>query len=142
MLEYRSLGRIHRILAIGLLLALTTGAVLADSDLPEAAGVASAKIELADAIRSASARQTMLSPEATEALIQAAVRPNNIGTDLTKRQREVLKLMVGGLNNNEIGEKLFLSPSTVSYHVSEILSKLGAANRAEASAIAVQNNLI
>lgn len=48
MLEYRSLGRIHRILAIGLLLALTTGAVLADSDLSEAAGVASAKIELAD----------------------------------------------------------------------------------------------
>ena len=48
MLEYRFLGRIHRILAIGLLLALTTEAVLADSDLPEAAGVPSAKIELAD----------------------------------------------------------------------------------------------
>ena len=54
----------------------------------------------------------------------------------------MLKLMVIGLNNKEIGEKLFLSSSTVSYHVSEILSKLGAANRAEASALAVQNGLV
>ena len=84
----------------------------------------------------------MLSPEATQALIQATKAPQNLGADLTKRQREVLKLMVSGLNNNEIGEKLFLSPSTVSYHVSEILAKLGAANRAEASALAVQNGLV
>lgn len=100
------------------------------------------KVELADAIRAAAAGQTMLSPEATQALIQATLAPNNIGADLTKRQREVLKLIVAGMNNNEIGEKLFLSPSTVSYHVSEILSKLGATNRAEASVIAVQNNLV
>jgi len=100
------------------------------------------KVELADAIRATAAGQTMLSPEATQALIQATLSTNNIGADLTKRQREVLELMVVGMNNNEIGEKLFLSPSTVSYHVSEILSKLGASNRAEASVIAVQNGLV
>ena len=95
------------------------------------------KIEIAGAIRAAHAGKTTLSPEALQALIQATV-----GTDLTRRQREVLKLMVIGLNNKEIGEKLFLSSSTVGYHVSEILSKLGAANRAEASALAVQNGLV
>jgi NarL family two-component system response regulator LiaR len=100
------------------------------------------KVEIAEAIRAANAGQTMLSPEATQALIQATKAPQNLGADLTKRQREVLKLMVSGLNNNEIGERLFLSPSTVSYHVSEILAKLGAANRAEASALAVQNGLV
>ncbi len=100
------------------------------------------KIELADAIRAAAVGQTQLSPEATQALIQATKSPNNLGADLTKRQRDVLKLLVTGLNNNDIGEKLFLSSSTVSYHVSEILSKLGATNRAEASALAVQNGLV
>ncbi len=100
------------------------------------------KIELAEAIRAAAAGQTMLSPEATQALIQATITPNSVGFDLTKRQREVLKLMVTGLNNKEIGERLYLSSSTVIYHMSEILSKLGAANRAEASAIAVQNGLV
>lgn len=100
------------------------------------------KIEIAEAIRAAHAGKTTLSPEALQALIQATKEPAKVGTDLTKRQREVLKLMVTGLNNKEIGEKLFLSSSTVSYHVSEILSKLGAANRAEASALAVQNGLV
>lgn len=100
------------------------------------------KIEIAGAIRAAHAGKTTLSPEALQALIQATKEPAKVGTDLTRRQREVLKLMVIGLNNKEIGEKLFLSSSTVSYHVSEILSKLGAANRAEASALAVQNGLV
>jgi NarL family two-component system response regulator LiaR len=100
------------------------------------------KIEIAEAIRAAHAGKTTLSPEALQALIQATKEPAKVGTDLSKRQREVLKLMVTGLNNNEIGEKLFLSSSTVSYHVSEILSKLGAANRAEASALAVENGLV
>ena len=100
------------------------------------------KVEIAEAIRAAYAGQTTLSPEATQALIQATKTPDRVGSDLTKRQREVLKLMVAGMNNNEIGEKLYLSSSTVSYHVSEILSKLGASNRAEAAALAVQYQLV
>jgi NarL family two-component system response regulator LiaR len=100
------------------------------------------KVEIAEAIRAAYAGQTTLSPEATQALIQATKTLDRVGSDLTKRQREVLKLMVAGMNNNEIGEKLYLSSSTVSYHVSEILSKLGASNRAEAAALAVQYQLV
>ena len=68
------------------------------------------KIEIAEAIRAANAGQTMLSPEATQALIQATKEPAKVGADLTKRQREVLKLIVVGLNNKEIGGKTLSKP--------------------------------
>jgi NarL family two-component system response regulator LiaR len=98
--------------------------------------------ELAEAIRLAHAGQSTLSPEVTQALIRATSRPSQPGHDLSEREREVLALMVKGLNNNEIAERLFVSLSTVKHHVSHILSKLGATNRAEAVVMAVQNNLI
>jgi NarL family two-component system response regulator LiaR len=103
---------------------------------------AASRVELADAIRAANAGQTTLSNEAMQALFRATKSPQSIGNDLTARQRDVLREMVAGRNNNEIGEKLFLSASTVSYHVSEILSKLNAANRAEAAALAVRHDLV
>jgi NarL family two-component system response regulator LiaR len=103
---------------------------------------ASSRVELADAIRAAHAGQTTLSNEAMQALFRATKSPKTIGGDLTTRQRDVLREMVAGRNNNEIAEKLFLSPSTVGYHVSEILSKLNAANRAEAAALAVRHDLV
>jgi two-component system, NarL family, response regulator LiaR len=98
--------------------------------------------ELAEAIRLAHAGQSTLSPEVTQALVRATSRPAQPGYDLSEREREVLALMVKGLNNNEIAERLFVSLSTVKHHVSHILSKLGATNRAEAVVMAVQNNLI
>lgn len=100
------------------------------------------RVELADAIRSAQAGQTTLSNEAMQALFRATQSPQSPGSDLTARQRDVLREMVAGLNNNEIGEKLYLSSSTVGYHVGEILSKLNAANRAEAAALAVRHHLV
>lgn len=99
-------------------------------------------LELAEAIRAAHAGRPTLSPEATQALIQAATQPPQPGHDLTEREREVLALMVKGLSNNEIAERLIVSISTVKYHVSGILSKLGAANRAEAVAMALQHHLV
>jgi NarL family two-component system response regulator LiaR len=98
--------------------------------------------ELAEAIRLAHAGQSTLSPEVTQTLIRATSRPAQPGYDLSEREREVLAAMVKGLNNNEIAERLFVSLSTVKHHVSHILSKLGATNRAEAVVMAVQNNLI
>jgi two-component system, NarL family, response regulator LiaR len=97
--------------------------------------------ELAEAIRLAHAGQSILSPEATRALIHAATQPNQPGFDLSEREREVLSLMVKGLNNTEIGGRLTISLSTVKHHVSNILSKLGVGNRAEAVALAVENHL-
>lgn len=99
-------------------------------------------LELAEAIRAAHAGRPTLAPEATQALIQAATQPPMPGHDLTEREREVLALLVKGLSNNEIAERLIVSISTVKYHVSGILSKLGAANRAEAVAMALQHHLV
>lgn len=61
---------------------------------------------------------------------------------LTPRQLEVLKLMAKGLNNAQIGKKMLISRYTARFHVSEILSKLGVSNRAEAVAVGLQQNLI
>jgi len=98
--------------------------------------------ELAEAIRSAYAGRPTLAPEAAEALIHAAAQPPKLGFDLTDREREVLTLMVRGLNNLEIAERLVVSRSTIRFHVSNILSKLEAANRAEAVGLAVQHKLV
>lgn len=98
--------------------------------------------ELADAIRAAKAGQPTLAPEATQALIHATTKPPDLGFDLTQREREVLSLMIEGLNNPDIAERLVVSRSTIKFHVSSILSKLGASSRTEAVALALQNNLI
>lgn len=99
--------------------------------------------ELANAIRAAYAGKPTLAPEAAQALIQATRRPaEKIGFDLTDREKEVLGLMVGGLNNNQIADRLVVSKSTAKFHVSSVLSKLGAASRTEAVAIAINHKLV
>ncbi len=98
--------------------------------------------ELAQAIRAAHAGRGTLSPEATQALVHAATQPAPPGDDLTEREREVLALMIDGLNNTEIAEKLVVSPSTVKSHVSHILAKLDVSSRTEAVALAVRHHLL
>jgi len=99
--------------------------------------------ELAGAIRAAHAGKPTLAPEAAQALIQATRSPvNKPGFDLTDREREVLALMVEGLNNNQIANRLVISVSTAKFHVSSILSKLGASSRTEAVALALHNKLV
>lgn len=98
--------------------------------------------DLAQAIRAAHAGRPTLSEEATEALIQSTRQKTELGHDLTNREREVLALMSKGLTNTQIAEQLTISQSTVKFHVKGILSKLGAANRAEAVNLAWQHNLI
>jgi two-component system, NarL family, response regulator LiaR len=99
--------------------------------------------ELANAIRAAYAGKPTLAPEAAQVLIQAARQPTDkIGFNLTEREREVLALMVQGLNNNDIANRLVVSTSTAKFHVSSILSKLRASSRTEAVAIALQNDLV
>jgi NarL family two-component system response regulator LiaR len=102
-----------------------------------------AATELADAIRSAYKGRSTLAPEALQALIQVereAAREEQY--DLTPREKEVLELLVEGLSNPEIAERLSVSRSTAKAHVSHILSKLGASNRAEAIATALQDGLV
>ncbi len=99
--------------------------------------------DLAEAIRDAHAGRATLAPEAVHALIHPPPeKPTATGFDLTVREREVLALLVKGLNNQEIADRLSVSHATAKAHVSNILSKLGVSNRAEAVALAVQRKLI
>jgi len=98
--------------------------------------------ELSSAIRAAHAGKPTLAPEAAHVLIQANQGPPAIGSDLTEREREVLALIAEGLSNPEIADKLVVSRSTVKFHVSSILSKLGASTRTQAVTLALQNKLV
>ena len=98
--------------------------------------------ELARAIRAAHAGRTTLSPEAAQALVQNANQPPVSGLDLTEREREVLTLMIEGLNNTQIAGRLTVSPSTIKSHVSNILSKLGVASRTEAVTLALRQRIV
>jgi two-component system, NarL family, nitrate/nitrite response regulator NarL len=61
---------------------------------------------------------------------------------LTARELHVLSLLVDGLTQSEIAEKLFISPKTVGKHIEHILAKLGVHSRAQAVALAVRNGTI
>lgn len=98
--------------------------------------------ELVAAIRGAVSGQPRLSPEAAQVLIQDIRQPKVEDYDLTDREKEILKLMIEGLPNNDIADKLIVSRSTVKFHVSNILSKLGATTRTEAVAMALKQNLV
>ncbi len=97
---------------------------------------------IANAIRSVYAGQPYLAPEVTKALIRIKIGPVKPGADLSQREQEVLALIVEGLSNEEIAERLVISPATARHHVSACIQKLGASNRAQASAMAVKLGLV
>jgi DNA-binding NarL/FixJ family response regulator len=106
--------------------------------------------ELAGAIRVVAAGQSLFAPSVTRRIIERFVeRPAAVDKDLqrragslTEREQEVLRLVSTGLSNAEIGERLFVSEATVKSHVSHILTKLVARDRAQAVAMAYEAGLI
>ncbi len=98
--------------------------------------------DLVRAIRAAHTGRATLSPEAAQTLVEAANQPPVPGLDLTEREREVLALLIEGLNNTQIAGRLTVSPSTVKSHVSNILSKLGVSSRTEAVTLALRHGLV
>jgi len=96
--------------------------------------------ELISAIRKGMAGKPTMAPEITQALIRDQFPAP--GDDLTPREKEVLGLLVEGLNNPEIAERLTISRSTARAHVSNILMKLGVSNRGEAITLALRNKLV
>ena len=72
---------------------------------------------------------------------EAVASPASILSSLTPRERQVLALVAEGLTNPQIGQRLFISPKTASVHVSAILAKIGATNRAEAAAVYAESEL-
>jgi two-component system, NarL family, response regulator LiaR len=98
--------------------------------------------ELATAIRAAFAGRPTLAPEAAEVLIKATTSAEPEQEGLTARELEILQMMVSGESNPEIAERLVVSRSTVKFHVSNILMKLGATTRTEAVSIALHKGLV
>ncbi|AVZ72576.1 DNA-binding response regulator [Streptomyces lunaelactis] len=111
--------------------------------------------ELLNAIRIAAAGEALLSPVATKGLIakflaqgggfddesRNRVRSERLGA-LTVREREVLVLVAGGHSNDEIAERLEVSPLTVKTHVNRAMAKLGARDRAQLVVIAYESGLV
>ena len=98
--------------------------------------------ELVNAIRNAHAGKTTITPDIMQAVLRVADNPVTRQYHLSERERDVLRLVVRGFSNRQIAANLTLSESTIKFHVSNILSKLGIATRAEAVALAIQHKLV
>ncbi|HLX50098.1 MAG TPA: response regulator transcription factor [Streptosporangiaceae bacterium] len=105
--------------------------------------------ELLQAIRVAARGDALLSPSVTRRLITDIAsrpqRPRTPGVELTVltvREREVLTLVAAGLSNDEIAARLFLSPLTAKTHVSRIMTKLNARDRAQLVVMAYESGLV
>ncbi|MHC5598431.1 MAG: response regulator transcription factor, partial [Nostoc sp.] len=68
--------------------------------------------------------------------------PTTNTANLSGRELEVLKLMVDGLSNPEIAEKLYLSPNTIKTHVRGIMNKLAVDDRVQAAVVALRSGLV
>jgi DNA-binding NarL/FixJ family response regulator len=103
--------------------------------------------ELCKAIRLVAAGQGLLAPAATTRVIGefARMRGDRIGVErldvLTDREREVVALVAAGLSNEEIGDRLRMSPLTAKTHVSRAMTKLGMRDRAQLVVVAYETGL-
>jgi two-component system NarL family response regulator len=96
--------------------------------------------DLVRAIRIVAGGGTYLDPTAAAALI--AQRRRNRNRELTRRERDVLRLLSEGNSNEQIGAALSISPQTVRTHVQKAMEKLGASTRVQAVAMALRESLI
>ncbi len=105
--------------------------------------------DLLAAIRTVADGQALLAPSITRRLVEefvrtspaAAVRPHGLDT-LTERELEVLALVARGLTNREVADSLTMSLATAKTHVSHLLSKLGARDRAQLVVIAYEGGVV
>lgn len=97
--------------------------------------------ELVRAIRQVQQGESALHPKVAARLVQHTAQPSGFA-DLTPRERDVLRLLAGGFSNKEIARRLSLSEKTVKTHVSNILQKLGVADRTQAALLAVRRGLV
>jgi len=103
--------------------------------------------ELVQAVRVVAAGEALLSPGVTRRLIGRfaahAKEPPAVSLDaLTERERQIVTLVAEGLSNQEIAERLVVSPWTAKTHVSRAMSKLSARDRAQLVVIAYESGLV
>lgn len=119
-------------------LAGASGYLLKDATLPEIVG----------AIRAAARGQSLIAPSVAGGLLGRLRRhgPREdapaVDFGLSVRELEVLRLLVAGCENSEIGKELHLSASTIKHHVSSVLEKLGVENRIQAAVLAVRRGSV
>ncbi|MGO1339064.1 MAG: LuxR C-terminal-related transcriptional regulator, partial [Cellulosimicrobium funkei] len=105
-------------------------------------------VDLVRAVRVAARGDALLSPTVTRRLLSRvadatrAVGPVRGVEELTPREHEVLVEVAGGLSNEEIAGSLFLSESTVKTHVSRVMAKLGARDRAQLVVAAYESGVV
>jgi DNA-binding NarL/FixJ family response regulator len=97
--------------------------------------------EIAHAIRAVHAGESYLQSRIA-ATVMAELGPGRRPATLSRREREVLRLVADGQANKQIAQALGITERTVKFHVTSILNKLGADNRAHAVAVAAQRGLI
>jgi DNA-binding NarL/FixJ family response regulator len=105
--------------------------------------------DIVAAVRAAAAGESPISPRAAGSLFER-LRADYEAEDhherarpvLTGREVEVLRLLVAGKSNSEIGDDLYISPPTVKHHISSILGKLGVENRIQAAVQAVRERIV
>jgi len=103
---------------------------------------------IVDGVRAAAAGEAMISPRLAGGLLErlrtSAPPPRPVAPDatLSERERQVLRLVVSGLDNDAIARELYISPHTVKNHISSILAKLDVSNRIEAAVQAVRTALV
>ena len=98
--------------------------------------------EIAHAIRQVHAGESYLSPRIAAKLVRGLTEPRGRTGLLSAREGGVLRLVAAGLSNRQIAEALSISERTVKFHVTAILNKLGADNRAQAVALAAERGLL
>jgi DNA-binding NarL/FixJ family response regulator len=99
--------------------------------------------EVASAVHAARAGEALISPSMLARLLPKLRRsPRGVGSDLTPREIEVLKMLAEGVSNQQIAERLVLSLHTVRNHVQNVISKLGAHSKLEAVAAAVREGIV
>lgn len=98
--------------------------------------------ELVEALQAAQMNRPMCSAALQAALLPAGPSGSEPGADLTQRERELLALLARGLGNGDISAKLAIAVPTVKFHITNIMSKLQAANRTAAVLVALRHNIV
>jgi DNA-binding NarL/FixJ family response regulator len=105
-------------------------------------------VDLVTAVRVVAQGDSLISPGMTKRLVAEFAsrskepRPATELGVLTEREREVMALVAGGLTNDEIAERLYMSPATARTHVSRAMTKLGARDRTQLVVLAYETGLV
>ncbi|MEZ5212831.1 response regulator transcription factor [Gordonia sp. (in: high G+C Gram-positive bacteria)] len=98
--------------------------------------------ELVRAIRALAAGGSAFDPRSSTIMMRTMAGERTVGHELTDREREIVQLLANGLSNVEIGQRLYISESTVKFHIRNLIRKLGVSKRTDAVYVATKRGLI